>query len=167
MIHPSCAGPGALGPVPSCLRGSQGCGTSLGSITLMFLMPCSRMSHPQVVVEALAAFRMPASRPDSPLPALRGAARPVGTEIGSCTTRILFINLSRPAGGGRSSGRQPESRQRPVDVVGDCTGSKTTLLWLLAMSHIPRNRAGTMGVTPAPPGPAQLGESLYIMVSAF
>ena len=81
IIHPDVPAPGAMGALPSCLRGSWRCGASLGSITIMFLMSCSRIPHPQVVVEALAAFRRQDSRRISRC-RLGGAARGCGRRFG-------------------------------------------------------------------------------------
>ena len=137
FIHPTVPTRGVLGPLPSCSRGSWGCGTSLGSIPIMILMSYSRTPHPQVVAEALAAFR----RQD--LHRIHRWEAPLETETGSSKTRnfskkirsrILFRGASAAfrttASGGRSgtspaSGGLPEPRQRPVDVVCDSTTSKT------------------------------------------
>ena len=57
ILIPQLCRPGGLRALPSCMRGYWRRGTSLGSITITFLMPYSRTPHLQVVVEALAAFR--------------------------------------------------------------------------------------------------------------
>ena len=161
-----------MGALPSCLRGSWDVrrGTSLGPITTTFLMAYSRTPHPQVVVEALAAFRrqdlhrIGRSR-------LGGAARGRGRGASDLSPeRRLPVPAVLGLVAMLTSGRQTEARQRPVDVVCDCTASKMLLLWTLAMPHVPkepRRHDGSAPSAPSAPRPAQMGGSVYQPDSAF
>ena len=97
---------GVLGAFPSCLRGSWGCGASLGTILCVFLMSYGRTPHPQVAVEALAVFR----RQDSHR--IHRWEAPLETETGSSKTRISSKNSDccpRPQPRAASP-----SQQRPI-----------------------------------------------------